>query len=128
MEIVLIISILALIDFILTLIWVYRWRSSKYVKQFNNKIPLNLIEANPIINHLSYSFGIYGGIFSGYCILFLIQIALGSFHAITGFLVILVLLWAIRGHIKNNLKTSNKHIIKMTIAYNEKLREKELSK
>lgn len=114
--------ILASFDFLLTLIWVHRWRHSKYVRQFKHKIPMKLIEANPIIVKLAdanASIHSFFSIFIGYAFVFLIQLALLSLHWILAFLVIAVLVWAITIHIRNNIRTTNRYIIQMTIEYNK---------
>ncbi len=123
MEIVIkLILILASIDLFFTLIWIYRWQSSKCIKKFKTKLPVNLFEANPIINHTIKYFGTYKGTVLGYFALVLIQIAIASLHNILAWIVFTVLVWAIQGHIRNNIKTSNKYIIEMTKKYNEELK------
>lgn len=123
MNLIELISILAFVDFILTGIWIYRWRLSKNVIKFKYQIPINLIESNPLLRITIKELGFTTGLLFGYSLLFLIQIALAKLHWILGLIVILILLWTIWNHHKNNLKTSNKQIIKITLAYNKKMRE-----
>lgn len=126
-ELFIAICILALTDLILTVFWVYRWNSSKYVSMFKHKIPFRLIEANPIVRYFvenrEKGSSLYIPIFFGYAVVFMIQLLLLAVHWILGAIVFGFLLGAIVLHVVNNIKTSNKHIIKMTVAYNKKMRE-----
>lgn len=110
--------ILATIDLFLTLIWIYRWNDSKYVRMFKYKIPIHLIEANPIIRLTVKHLGLYSGTLVGYVIVFTIQLILFRMHWILSIIVILVLFMGISLHLKNNYFTSNQKIIKLTIAFN----------
>jgi len=116
--------LLALTDYLLTVFWIYRWNSSIYVRQFKYKLPIELIESNPVIRYTSKHFGLYPGVVVGYALLFTVQIALLNLNVLLGLVVMFILAWAIQGHIKNNLNTSNKHIIKITMEYNKQLFKK----
>lgn len=122
-----IITLLAIVDYILTVIWTYRWNSSPYVKEFKHKIPFKLIEANPIIRYFVNSgknHNLYITLTFGYAVVYLIQLGLLALSPILGFLVTAVLIGAIISHTLNNKKTSNKHIIKMTMEYNKEINKK----
>lgn len=124
---------LAAIDFILTLFWLYRWQSSSFLKKFKRRIPIKLIEANPIIRHGIEKFGLYPGATLGYAFIFMIQILLARLRNIDtwvwleigaiglSWFIVAVLFGAIVSHMKNNVETDNDHIIKMTKAYNEEV-------
>ncbi len=125
---------LASIDFVLTLFWVYRWQSSKFLRKFKLRVPIRLIEANPIINHTIKSFGVYPGLVLGYAIVLMIQILLAGVRNVEtwrwleicaiglSWFIVAVLLGAVIGHVRNNITTNNGHIIKMTRAYNKKMK------
>lgn len=122
MELVIrLILIFAFIDFLLTLLWIYRWRSASYLKIFKKRIPVKLFEANIIVNHFIKNFGLYPGATLGYFLVVTIQIALANLHWIMAWIIFMILIWAILGHIKNNLTTTEKYIVKITKAYNKKL-------
>lgn len=116
--------VLAAMDLILTIVWIYRWHSAAYVRKFKHKIPLRLIEANPIIRMTTGQLG-YVGTVAGYAFVFLIQVALFQLHWILANIVIIILILANGIHVKNNIKTSNEHIIKVTKKYNEVLKKKD---
>jgi len=125
MELVIrLILILASIDFVLTLFWIYRWQSSKFLKNHKLRVPVRIIEANPIVNHMIKNFGVYPGTILGYPIVVLIQFAIARIHNILAWIVFGVILWAVTKHTINNFKTPDKHIKKMTRAYNKKMTEK----
>lgn len=118
-----ILSVLASIDFLLTLFWVYRWKGSKS-KKFKKTVPLKLIEANPIINSFANYFeSPLVGILFGYMVVFVLQISLIGLLEILYIPIFIYLIIAIVGHIKNNLKTSDKYIIDITKEYNKRTRK-----
>ncbi len=117
------ILMLALVDFILTVLWIYRWQSSKFLKKFKRRIPIKDIEANPIIRHIIEKFGLYPGVVLGYLIVLIIQIALAKLHYVVAWIVVAVLILAIISHIVNNT-TTNKYIEKLTKKYNSILETK----
>jgi len=120
--------LLALTDYFLTMFWIHRWNTSPYIKHFKHKLPISLIESNPIIRYTTKHFGLYIGTTIGYSFIFLVQIALLNLNVLLGLVVLFILAWAIQGHIKNNINTSNKHIIKMTLEYNQQLRRRKTTR
>ena len=116
---------LALIDFVLTLFWIYRWQSASFLKKFKLRVPLKLIEANPIVRHGIEKFGLYPGATLGYAFVFMIQILLAGIHFVVAWIIVAILLGAVVAHIKNNITTNNGHIIKMTKAYNKEISKRE---
>lgn len=122
-----ILIILAVTDYFLTIFWVWRWNDSPGVRKFKHKIPFKLIEANPLIRSIvenTKNYGLYFGITVGYAIIFLLQLGLYALHWVLGSLVCAFLLGAIFLHWFNNMNTQNEKIIKITKAYNDKLKEK----
>jgi len=118
--------ILAITDYLLTMLWNFRWADSAYVAHFRYKIPFRLIEANPVIRYLVKTGGEnnrYFMITTGYVLVFVLQLVLLDLHWVLGLFVCGTLAAANGVHIVNNLKTSNKHIIAVTMKYNERMRK-----
>lgn len=113
------ILILAAIDFTLTAFWLYRWQNSRFLRKFKRRVKTDLLEANPIINHGIKHFGVYPGLFMGYCFTLLIQFGLAKIHNVIAWGVVGILVWHILIHIKNNITTRNGYILKMTAAHNK---------
>ena len=112
------ILILALVDFILTVFWIYRWQSSKNLEKSKKRIPIKDIEANPIIRKTIEKFGLYPGVVLGYFMVLIIQIALAKLHYVAAWIVVVVLSLAIISHIVNNYTTTNRYIKKLTKKFN----------
>ena len=117
--------LLATLDLILTFAWIAKWNYSKVVKDFKHKIPVKLIEANPIIRKSIKDFGIEMGLAIGYIFVFIIQLALVMLHVALAFIVLTFLSLANILHIKNILGTSDEYVEKITREYNERMSEKE---
>lgn len=118
--------VLASLDYVLTIFWIYRWNSTPDIRKLKHKLPLKLIEANPIIQsiaEMNKSFGLYVGVTLGYSVVFLIQVSLLALHWIIGLIVCVFLLGAVLLHLFNNLNTTNEHIAKIVVAYDKVRRD-----
>lgn len=118
---------LAITDYMLTMFWIRRWYDSNYLSHLKYRIPVKLIERNPLIRVFVSLKGKNTPwtimVTLGYLVVYMIQTGLFIINIFLGLLVCILLMVAIVGHVINNLKISDEYILKVTEAYNKRIED-----